>query len=192
MTENTKKIKAILFDFMGVLLFPRADYKPDKMVDEIDRAIGKVTDDVIFQKETIEKYDLNEERFNIILDRIVDKYGPFEPLWEMLPEMRKRYKLAIINDGTSLTLPKFRDRYHLEENFDLFVSSAIEGCKKPQENIYQLATSRLGVKPEECLFMDDSLQNIETAARLGMATIHWNDPQASFEEFKRFIGGEGR
>ena len=43
-------IKAILFDLMGVLLFKRSDYKPDRIVDEVDQVIGQVTDDNKFKK----------------------------------------------------------------------------------------------------------------------------------------------
>lgn len=188
MAEKTQKIKAILFDFMGVLLFSRVNYKPDKIVDEIDYAIGKVTDDELFKKETTKKYNLNETEFNAVLDKIVDKYEPLEPLWNLLPKIRKKYKLAIINNGTSLTLPKFKSKYYLNNIFDLFVSSAIEGFKKPDKHIYELTMRRLGVKPEECLFMDDSLSNVDEANRLGMATIYWENSQIGFKKFKEFIG----
>ncbi|MFA6995422.1 MAG: HAD-IA family hydrolase [Patescibacteria group bacterium] len=187
MAEKTQKIKAILFDFMGVLLFPRADYKRDKIVDEIDYAIGKVTDDKLFKKETIKKYNLNKTEFNAVLDKIVDKYEPFEPLWSLLPQIRKNYKLAIINNGTSLTLPKFKSKYYLNNIFDFFVSSAIEGFKKPNRRIYELTIRKLGFKPEECLFMDDSLLNVDKAKKLGMSTIYWESPQIGFKKFQEFI-----
>lgn len=188
MTEKFQKIKAIIFDFMGVLLFSRVNYKPDKMVDEIDYAIGQVTDDELFKKETTKKYNLNETEFNAVLDKIVDKYEPFEPLWRLLPELKKKYKLAVINNGTSLTLLKFKNKYHLDNIFDLFVSSAIEALKKPDKHIYELTMRRLGVKPEECLFMDDSLLNVDEANRLGLATIYWENSQLGFKKFQEFIG----
>ncbi len=188
MSAKPKKIKAILFDFMGVLLFSRADYKPDKIIDEIDRAIGEIIDDRLFKNETIKRYNLNEDGFNLILDRIIDKYEPFEPLWALLPAIRKRYKLAVVNNGTSLTLPKFKDKYHLDDIFDVFVSSAIEGVRKPDPRIYELATQKLGVKPEDCLFMDDSPENIDEASELGMATICWEDPHSGLKRFQEFIG----
>jgi len=188
MAEKTQKIKAILFDFMGVLLFSRVNYKSDKIVDEIDYAIGKVTDDELFKKETTKKYNLSETEFNAVLDKIVDKYEPLEPLWSLLLKIRKKYKLAVINNGTSLTLTKFKSKYRLNSIFDLFISSAIEGFKKPDKHIFELTMRRLGVKPEECLFMDDSLSNVDEANRLGMTTIYWENSQIGFKKFKEFIG----
>jgi hypothetical protein len=40
-------MRAILFDFMGVLLFSRPDYEPDELLDAIDRRMGQVTDSAI-------------------------------------------------------------------------------------------------------------------------------------------------
>ena len=116
-----------------------------------------------------------------------DKYEEFKPLWRILPELRKKFKLAVINNGTSLTLSKFESKFHINDTFDLFVSSATEGVKKPDGNIYKLTVQRLGVKPDECLFMDDSLSNIEGAKKLGIATIHWENRQIGFERFIKLI-----
>lgn len=185
--EKAKKIKAIIFDFIGVLLFPCAGYKRNKIIDEIDYAIGKVIDDKLFKKEITKKYSLNESEFNEVLDKIIDKYEPLEPLWSLLPEIRKNYKLAIINNGTSLTLPKFKSKYRLNNVFDLFVSSAIEGFKKPDKHIYELTMRKLGLESKECLFMDDSLLNINGAKKLGMPTIYWKNPRIGFKKFKEFI-----
>lgn len=181
------KTKAIIFDFIGVLLLTKASYEPNKVVDEIDQVIGKVTDDKLFKKETLKKYNLSEKEFNNILNKIVNKYESFKPIWKLFPKLKKKYKLAIINNGTSLTLPKFKRKYKLDDNFYLFISSAIEGVKKPNKVIYKLTTKKLGVKPEECLFMDDSLLNIEGAKKFGMKTIHWKNSEIGFKKFKEFL-----
>lgn len=154
MTENN--IRAILFDFMGVLLFRRSNYILDQIVDEIDNIIGSVTDDNVFKNQTCEKFHLNRHQFNNILDKVVNKYEPYTPLWELLSKLRKIYKLAIVNNGTGLTLPNFQAKFDIDGKFDLFVSSAKEGIKKPDPEIYLLVAQKLGVKPSECLFMDDS------------------------------------
>lgn len=43
---------------MGVLLFQRKDYIPNKLVDEIDSKIGDVTNDDIFKQETVQEFGL--------------------------------------------------------------------------------------------------------------------------------------
>ena len=168
-------ISAILFDLVGVLLFKRKDYKPNLLVDKVDSLIGKVTDDKKFKKATIKNFNLKEKEFDEVLEKVVNKYEPFQPIWELLPELRKHYKLAIINNGTALTLPSFKTKHKIDKYFDLFISSAIEGVKKPKREIYLLAVKKLGIKPNECLFMDDLEENVKGAEEVGMKTIYWEN-----------------
>ena len=184
------EIKAILFDFMGVLLFEKDNYPPDRIVDEIDQIIGGVTNDSSFKNETLEHYKLNEKEFKEVLSNVVDKYEKFQSLWKLLPDLRKNYKLAIINNGTALTLQEFDTRHLVKENFDLFVSSAIEGIRKPDSEIFLLTARKLGVKPDECLFMDDSKLNTEGAEETGMKSIWWEDKQSGFDSFLKFLKNE--
>lgn len=179
--------KAILFDFMGVLLFKKNGYQPNTVIDEIDDLIGKVTDDNEFKKNILLKYHLSDNEFNNILNQIVDKYEPLSDIWNQLNNLRQKYKIAIINNGTALTLPKFKEKYDLDNKFDFFISSAIEGIKKPSPKIYLIATNRLGVKPQECLFMDDSKANIEAAKKLGMKVIWWKNKKSGLNKFTKWL-----
>ncbi len=52
-------------------------------------------------------------------------------------------------------------------------------CLKPDEQIYRILLDRYGLVPEECVFLDDTPENIETARRLGFAGIVFESlPQA--------------
>jgi epoxide hydrolase-like predicted phosphatase len=185
MTGNN--IKAILFDFMGVLLFKRNNYVPDSLVDEIDNIIGSVTNDQLFEEETCRIFHLTKTDFDDILDKVVNKYEPYQLLWDLLPNLRMNYKLAIVNNGTGLTLSKFKSKLDIDTKFDAFISSAIEGIKKPDAEIYLLSAEKLGVKPNECLFMDDSYKNIEGARQAGMTTLWWDKNKERSEILKEFV-----
>lgn len=181
-------IEAILFDFHGVLLFVKKGYPVDEMVEEIDRQIGEVTDDEIFKQEMQKRFGLNDQQFREVMEKIVEKYEAFLPLWQLLPELKKFYRLAIINNGTALTLPAFFSRCQVKDYFDIFVSSAIEGVRKPQAEIFLRTAERLGVNPQQCLFMDDKAENVEGARRVGMKTIWWQDRESGFQKFLEFLG----
>jgi FMN phosphatase YigB (HAD superfamily) len=47
---------------------------------------------------------------------------------------------------------------------------------KPDPEIYYLAAAGVRAKPEEIVFVDDFIENIEGATRVGMRTIHFQDP----------------
>jgi putative hydrolase of the HAD superfamily len=44
---------------------------------------------------------------------------------------------------------------------------------KPEPEIYRVTLSRLGVPASEALFVDDRIENIETARELGLRTLHF-------------------
>jgi HAD superfamily hydrolase (TIGR01549 family) len=184
-------IDTILFDFVGVLLFPKENRPACRLADEIDQQIGTVTDDIIFKEKILREYDLLDNEFDNILQYIVNKYEPYVPLWELLPGIRKNYKLGIINNGTYLTYPLFEEKYHLSQRFDIFLSSAVEGVCKPDRVIYLRACEKLGSQPQDCLFMDDREENILGAQQVGMQTIYWSGRKKGFREFNTCLRAVG-
>ncbi len=187
MKTGTPGIEAVLFDFMGVLLFLRSDYAGDKTIDAVDDMIGGVVDDEIFRSAVLENMKIGEEEFQRILSRIPDKYEAHPPLWELLPTLRKKIKLGIINNGTRLTFPYFDAKLNLSERFDAILSSGAEGVRKPDLEIYLRASRRLGVEPRRCLFMDDSEANIQGAQQAGMQTLLWKNREDGFQRFMEMI-----
>ena len=51
------------------------------------------------------------------------------------------------------------------------VQSCLEGLKKPEKAIFDVTLERLGVEPEEAVFLDDLGGNLKTARLMGMSTI---------------------
>lgn len=183
----TQPIKAILFDFVGVLI-NIVDVPLDPIARELDRMIGSVTDDVVFQQEAKRRFHLSEVQFDEYLRTIVNRFESFAPLWKAIPLLKKKYKLVVINNGTALTLPMIFSRFpQLTTEFDVFVSSAKEGIKKPDPEIYLRTCKKLDVQPSECLFMDDDKRNTDTAEKLGMQTIWWENHAKGFEICKKML-----
>ncbi len=80
-------------------------------------------------------------------------------------------------------------RYEL---FDTIVESSIEGIRKPNPKIFLLACSRLGVRPEQCVFLDDLGYNLKPAKKLGMRTIRVRTSDAgglaALERLEKLLG----
>ena len=74
--------------------------------------------------------------------------------------------------------------------FDDIVLSGEVGLQKPDPRIYELAVERLGVSLEECVFVDDSVGNVDVAESLGMRGIVYEDFEGFVKEFERIIGNE--
>ena len=59
--------------------------------------------------------------------------------------------------------------------FDQLVLSGDVGLVKPDAEIFELLISRCGLDVSRTVFIDDTIANVATAARLGFATIHFNE-----------------
>ena len=63
--------------------------------------------------------------------------------------------------------------YDLDSDYDAVIISDRVGLRKPGREIYLLTASKLGLPPEQCVFVDDSAANLPVARELGMATVHF-------------------
>jgi epoxide hydrolase-like predicted phosphatase len=63
------------------------------------------------------------------------------------------------------------DRTGWGELFDVTVISGEVGLRKPEPEIYLLTADRLGVRPGECVFVDDLGPNVRAAEQVGMVGI---------------------
>lgn len=83
--------------------------------------------------------------------------------------------------------------YNLRGNFDAVVLSAEHGIRKPDPAIFKLALDRLGLPPEQCVFADDTEENLLPAYQMGMAVFHALDEQvtaALLRELLELPGGQ--
>ncbi|MER7080755.1 HAD family hydrolase [Saccharopolyspora kobensis] len=60
--------------------------------------------------------------------------------------------------------------------FEAVVNSSSVGVAKPDPGIYRFAARQAGVELDRCLFIDDTLANVEAARVLGMTGVHYRDP----------------
>lgn len=69
-----------------------------------------------------------------------------------------------------------KKKYDFLNIFDEMIISGEHKLVKPDPAIFELALKKVHRRAAECLFIDDSLPNIESARRMGFATIHYQSP----------------
>ena len=69
------------------------------------------------------------------------------------------------------TFTEARRRFKTLANIDRYVVSSAVKLAKPDPAIYKLLISKYGLKPDECVFIDDRKDNEDAAIRLGMSGI---------------------
>jgi 2-haloacid dehalogenase len=66
-----------------------------------------------------------------------------------------------------------RRMFDFLSEFDAAIISGHVGVVKPDPRIFAILFERVGRRPEELLFVDDQLKNVEAARALGMPAIHF-------------------
>jgi epoxide hydrolase-like predicted phosphatase len=76
----------------------------------------------------------------------------------------------------------------LAQLFDGVVISGEVGIRKPSRRIYVMGAEAIGLRPEECVFVDDLEFNLAPARELGMAVVHHTDVDRTVPELERLLG----
>ena len=107
--------------------------------------------------------------------------GDFRPrMAAVLGECRRHYRVGCITnnmkkagDGPAMAQDddKARRAQEVMAMFEVIVESSVEGVRKPNPRIYEIACERLDVKPAETVFLDDLGINLKPARAMGMTTI---------------------
>jgi len=95
---------------------------------------------------------------------------------------QKGYTLYGLSNWSAETFPHIRDKYNFFELFDDMVISGEVGHVKPQPEIFNILLQKIGKPAQECLFIDDSLPNIQQANTMGFKTIHFTSPEQLKQE----------
>lgn len=99
--------------------------------------------------------------------------------------VRAQYPLYILSNFSVEKFPLMRRRYKFLELFDDIIISGEHRLIKPDPAIYELTLKRIGRAASDCVFIDDSLHNLETARRLGFEVIHYQSPAQLGSELRR-------
>lgn len=124
----------------------------------------------------IQAYDTHWE------DSITDMYhGTVEILRRLKGE---GWPIYLLSNFSAEKFPLMRERYEFLNLFDDMIISGEHKLIKPDPAIFQLTLERINRTANECLFIDDSLANIETARNMGFHTIHFQSPEQLERDLK--------
>ena len=104
---------------------------------------------------------------------------------EILKKLKQAgYPLYGFSNWSAETFPLVRAKHDFFDIFDDMVISGEVGFAKPEPEIYQILLDKIGRPAQECLFIDDSLPNIQQANKIGFATIHFQSSSQLEKELK--------
>lgn len=124
--------------------------------------------------------------FGVVLD--IMRGTKIEQTTELLKELKGHYKLAMLTNVPSrYSLDQRFQPGELDELFDVVVASGEVGWDKSAPEIYTMTVEKLGVTPEECLFIDDVSSFTVVAAGLGIKTFTYLNAPESITAIKAML-----
>jgi 2-haloacid dehalogenase len=118
-----------------------------------------------------------------MIERIFDRFPEtierkIEGSWDVVHALKAagRRVFGLTNWGAETWPMATAAHPELAEVFEDVVVSGHEKLIKPDRRIYECLTGRNGLRPEECLFIDDSMKNVEGAQAAGWQAVHFAGP----------------
>ncbi len=152
---------------------------------EFDRGIwsdAEVIDSFVRNDPEIEK-EIHEAFDNT--SGICEMYD-YAPKW-ISTLQSKGYKVYFLSNYSEKVRTECPDATAFTSMMDGGIWSDLVRMIKPGEDIFQKILDTYNLNAEECLFLDDTLPNIETAKRLGFNTIHFTDRDVANEEIRKYL-----
>ena len=184
-------IRAVIFDCFGVLttdgwLAFRERFlnaSPDKLAlaiasnKRVDAGVISYND---FIHEIAELAGITDEKATQIIEGNTENESLFEYIRD---EIKPRYKVGMLSNAGDNWLDRLFEPWQVEL-FDEVVLSYQVGAIKPDPIMYQTIADKLGVLPEECLYIDDQERYVQGARDIGMTAIHFRDTYGTIAQIK--------
>jgi len=207
MDNQKNEIKNILFDWGGVITELHLDATKKAFHDLgltiFDEHVPHDPRDKVFIPFEIGNISPEEFRNNIRLlsanpltDNMID--GAWNAMLGVLPEERWKllesissfYRTFLLSNTNAIHLNYYFNylqgiygTYGYNHLFEKTYFSHEIHLRKPNADIFEYVLADSGIKPGETLFIDDFLENIETARNLGFQTIHLTKPRTLTDLF---------
>jgi HAD superfamily hydrolase (TIGR01509 family) len=175
------EISTIIFDCFGVL-YPSYIDEFLKQHNEISAADYRLINTINTQ---IDLGEISQSEFYEQLGKILNIPADYirgeveetlivdTQLTKLIKELSKKYKIGLLsNAGKEEIEVIYRDK--IESLFDVITVSYEIGDVKPNPKIFNTCLERLGSKPAESVFIDDSIKNLKGAQSIELQTIHYN------------------
>lgn len=111
-----------------------------------------------------------------------------EDLVAYISALRPGYKTALLSNAWQNGRVIFGERFGFLHAFDVIVYSSEVGVRKPSREIFELTAARMNLSLDECVFIDDFIENIHGARAVGLRAIQFQSRDQVMTELETLIG----
>lgn len=188
-------IKAVIFDCFGVLYIDTSRYFYENHVTNYDKlrpellSLNKAYDYGLLDQTDLDEAvsDLTGLELEFVSEHIQGLQQRNLALVEYSQSLREKYKVGMLSNIGLGAMDRFFNLNERQNLFDAVVLSGEEGITKPHPHIYQIMADRLGVKPGDCVMIDDLEDNCAGADAAGMKTIKYDNNEQVLRELETLL-----
>lgn len=115
-----------------------------------------------------------EEQLVIKLLSSFTDFMPEMPAISLIESMKEQgKKVYLLSNFQKKAFEQVRLRHEFFQKIDGWLVSSHVNINKPNPDIYRLLMDKFRLEAKKCCFIDDTLENIEAAKKLGFETIHY-------------------
>lgn len=183
-------IKAVIFDFYGVFypdpynawlganhLKREGEYYQASR----DQDTGKITKEQFLDRlSKLSGREITRTEFN----------GSSEidgEVVEIARALKSKYKIALLSNTSSESLNSKLEKYEIIDIFDEIVASSDTGMAKPDRGIFEYTLEKLGIEPNEAIFIDDNKDFANAASVIGINGIQFTSAAKLLEDLDLII-----
>lgn len=153
--------------------------------DELDR--GEDTDEML--QKMIEKAPEYEKEIRLTFDSIGECMDSFDYSVPWVRSLQKRgYRVLYLSNYSPHTMAANLSALKAVPFMDGGIFSCDVKMIKPDPRIFELLIEKFDLDPSRCIFIDDNKNNCETAEKLGIKAIRFNDYKSASAELDWELG----
>ncbi|MCB4757228.1 MAG: HAD family phosphatase [Elusimicrobia bacterium] len=195
-------IKIILFDLGNVILpfnierlarrlAPFSSFPPEAIPGHIWNEniaktfeIGELSEEAFFEhvQKNLNLKNLTLAQFAPIFN---DIFVENQDIIQLAKQLKSHYKLGVLSNTNAIHAKFVLEHFPNMKLFDKLFFSNEMGVRKPHPTIYKMVMDFFSSKPEEIVFIDDTLDNVKGASALGIHGIHYKNRELLLDDLEK-------
>lgn len=181
------KITTILFDMYGVII----EQSKGKFIPYTFKSFDESQHERLNKQFREDKLFLKAGNGEIDSDTFLSLLGFADPRYHMkdyienyltldpgfkpfAEEFSEEYEFVLVSNDVAAWSEYLTEYHGLNKYFKEKIVSGDVKCRKPDRRIYELALERAGKSPDECIFIDNKVENLLIADELGIYPVLFN------------------
>jgi len=187
-------MKTIIFDMYGVILkeskgnfipytynhFPIEEHDKITKLFRLDKLFTRAGNGEISSDEFLTALGYKNPDFHM-RDYIENHLTMDDDFYTFAESMKNKYNFALLSNDVSDWSKYITEYYKLNKYFPVKIISADVHCRKPDAKIFELTLKSLNVPADECIFIDNNVENLKAAEKLGIDTILFNRDNEEYD-----------